>query len=159
MEQNFSYKKPSLIAEEIRHKSEITFENIFCWNIKEGFDPEHKMAIKEETDEQDMSKGQQKRPSLTGAVLFHCTQIWRRTSSPVLLLGEWLPCLVHKERDLLGNKRKSPRDSIHSGRNSQSMETFCCHSQFQWLRIKDDFGIFWQVIKHCVLPGDTHTVI
>lgn len=97
MENNFSYKKTTLIAEDIRHKPEITFENIFCWNIKEGFVPEHKMAIKEETDEQDMSKGQQKRPSLTGAVLFHCTQIWRRTSSPVLLLGEWLSCLVHKE--------------------------------------------------------------
>lgn len=42
------------------------------------------MVIKVETDKQDMSKEQQKGPSLTGVVLFHCNQIWRRTSSPVL---------------------------------------------------------------------------
>lgn len=87
IKKNFSYKKLSLIAEDTRHKSEIALENIFCWNIKEGFVPEQKMVTKVETDKQDMSKRQQKRPSLTGAVLFHCTQTWRRTPSPVLTAG------------------------------------------------------------------------
>lgn len=89
IEKNFSYTKWSLIEEDIRHKLEIALENFFfCWTLKKVLFnvPEQKMVIKVETDKQDMSKGQQKRPSLTGALkfLFHCTQIWRRTSSPVL---------------------------------------------------------------------------
>ena len=46
------------------------------------------MVIKVESDKQDMFKGQQMIPRVTGAVLFHCTQIWRRASSPVLTVGK-----------------------------------------------------------------------
>lgn len=72
--------------EDIRHKSEITLEDVFCWNIKEGFVLEQKMVIKVETDEQDMSKGQQKRPRLTGSDLEKniqpCADCWESGSHP-----------------------------------------------------------------------------
>lgn len=123
--------------------------------------PELKMVIKVETDKQDMSKEQQKGPSLTGAVLFHCTQIWRRTSSPVLTVGGVSGChyLVHEETDLLGNKRKSPRESIHPGKKSQSRVAFCCHRHVPVVRIKDAFNIFrFLVDDQAVSPPRNCTV-
>lgn len=46
------------------------------------------MVIKVETDKNDMFKGQQMSPRVTGVAPFHCTQIWRRASSPVLTVGK-----------------------------------------------------------------------
>lgn len=46
------------------------------------------MVIKVETDKNDMFKGQQMSPRMTGVAPFHCTQIWRRASSPVLTVGK-----------------------------------------------------------------------
>lgn len=46
------------------------------------------MVIKVEIDKQDMFKGQQMSSRVTVTVLFHCTQIQRGTSSPVLTVGK-----------------------------------------------------------------------
>lgn len=76
------------------------------------------MVTKVETGKQDMFKGQQMRPRVTDTVPFHCTQNWR-TSSPVWAVGKANVILkLTQKRDLLGNKRKSPRDSLCPGRNS-----------------------------------------